>query len=78
MSQSRTLLSNFMRGERERERERERVKKPGRKAWANCDMKTQMMKLSSQGEQSGNAVDAVTLEVAENVAPSFSALHRSC
>ena len=35
VSQSRTLLSNFMRGERERERERERVKKPGRKAQAN-------------------------------------------
>lgn len=33
MNQSRTLLSNFMRGERERERER--VKKPGRKAQAN-------------------------------------------
>lgn len=33
MNQSRTLLSNFMRGKRERERER--VKKPGRKAQAN-------------------------------------------
>ena len=73
MNQSRTLLSNFMRGERERERER--VKKPGRKAQANKNTNDEA--LLPRG-QSGNAMDAVALEVAENVAPSFSALRRSC